>query len=269
MRVVSVGHALFAATIFALGVAGFLKGDFAAIWQQVPKAFPARGALVYLCAIVSLSCGAGLLFRRAAAPAARVLLVYLLVWLLLFKMPDAVRAPMVAVSWESCGETTVLVAASWVLYAWFAADWDRRRLSFAVAEAGVQIARVLYGLSMTAFGVAHFAYVQETASLVPAWLPSHAVWVYLTGSTYIAAGVAILTGVYGRLAAALSLLQIGMFTLLVWLPVVVTGSAKPDQWSETALSWALTAAAWVVADSYRKAGSHSSRSANDPPQTGF
>jgi uncharacterized membrane protein len=250
MRIASVGHAVFAATMIALGIFGMTQVDFTPTWAGVPKSVPVREALAYLCALVSLVTGIGLLWRRAAIVAARVLLIYLLVWLLLFRVPNIFRAPTALVTWWALGDTEVMAAGAWVLYAWFAGDRDGR-LSFAAGDRGLCIARLLYGLALIPFGVAHFTNLKDTAALVPGWLPWHVGWANFTGCAFIAAGVAVLIGVCARLAAVLSAFQLGLFTLLVWVPIVVAGP-NAFQWSEFLDSWALTAGGWLVADSYRE-----------------
>ena len=247
MRIASVSHAVFAATMIAIGIVGMLKGGFAPVWDPVPES---ASALAYLCALISLVTGIGLLWKRTAATAARVLLAYLLLWLLLSRLPGTLLSPTVDFWWAAC-KIAVMAAAAWVLYAWFATDWDRLRLGFATGDKGLRIARALYGLALLPFGLAHFLYLTNTVSLVPAWLPWPGFWAYFTGWAFIVAGVAVVINVYARLAAALSAIEIGMFTLLVWGPVVVAGPRSAFQWSETIVFAALTAGAWAVADSYR------------------
>ncbi|HEV7158729.1 MAG TPA: hypothetical protein VGN38_10275 [Caulobacteraceae bacterium] len=251
MRKARLAHWVFAATLIALGIMGLVSADLTGLWAPVPKAWPGRAALVWMCALVCLGAGAGLLWRGSAALAARVLLAWLLLWVLVFRVRVIVLAPGSMDTWENCAETVVVLAGAWTLYAGTANAWDRRHLGFAAGEPGLRIARTLFGASLIAFGAAHFAYLKETASLVPAWLPGHPGWAYFTGGAYIAAGVAIIAGVLARLAASLATLQIAGFTFLVWAPIAAAGHPSAFAWSETVISWTLTAAAWVIADSYR------------------
>ena len=243
MRLPSAGHAAFAATMVGLGVLGLVQQKFTVIWEPVPDHLPGRTALACVCAVVCLATGLGLLWQRTARASAAVLLGYQLLWMAVFRLPPLFHSIAVDVYWAAC-KTAVVLAAAWVLYIRFASG-------FAAGKWGLRVARGLYGAAMVPFGIAHFQYAKQTASLVPGWLPGHLAWAYVTGGAFVAAGLAVLAAVFARLAVTLSAVQMGLFLLLVWVPVVVRGGASAFQWSETIVSWVLTAAAWVVADSYR------------------
>jgi uncharacterized membrane protein len=236
--------------MMALGILGLVTGDFASVWQPVPKDIPAREALAYLCAFISLAAGAGLLLQRYTSIAVRVLLVYLLLWLLLLKAPDLFRAPAVEASWLGCGEIAVLVAGAWSLFACFSGNGNSNGNS---NGKGLRGAQLLFGVALIPLGLAHLVYAKETAQMVPGWLPAHLLWAYLTGATYLAAAAAVLIGKWAREAAALTALQMGLFTLLVWGPMLAANAKGAFQWGGALISLALAGGALAVADSYRGA----------------
>ena len=228
----------FAASMIAYGVHALVTRELAGIWGPVPKFVPAQPVLPWLVGAVMLACGAGLLSRRTTPLAARALLAWLLLWLVLARLAEAAMAPGVAGYWSGVGETLVVAAAALML----ARTGDRGRL----------VARVMVGLALIPFGLAHFVYLKETVSLVPAWLPAPRAWAMFTGGAYLAAAVAMLAGVCARVASVLAAVQIGGFTALVWLPVLASGMADASAWSESVISLALTAAACVIAEGLRR-----------------
>src|SRR6185312_5064925 len=135
MRIASIGHVVFAATLIAIGVMGLVRSDFAPIWQPVPKDIFARGALAYLCAIVALAVGFGIVWRSTAPLAARLLLAWLLLCMALFKIPALVRAPASQDSWSNAGESAVYLAAAGIFCTWFGMQL-RSRLNFRPARFG-------------------------------------------------------------------------------------------------------------------------------------
>ena len=99
--------------------------------------------------------------------------------------------------------------------------------------------------------VMDFVYLNETVVLIPGWLPWHVAWAYFTGAAFLAAGLALLSGVLARLAATLLVAQLAVFVFLIWVPMVAKGHISPFRWGEFVVTVTLAAAAWVVADSYR------------------
>jgi uncharacterized membrane protein len=239
----------FALGLIGLGVLSLVYRDFALQWQPVPASVPGREFLAYVSGAVLILSGAGLLSRRTARLSSGILLVYLLLWLLLLKLPHVVMAPQLEFNWLGFGEIAVIVAAGLVLFAGDRGQQESSKLKFATGESGMRIARLIFGLALIPVGLSHFVYAPQTIGFVPAWIPFRPAWAYLGGAGHIAAGLGVLFGVFPRLAALLEAGMIGVFTALVWVPLVVKTPTSQLNWTGLLISWTIGAAAWVVAGS--------------------
>ena len=237
---------LYAIGLLGLGVLALVFHDFALGWQPVPAWIPGRTALAYATGLLMLACGAGLLFRATAVWAARILLPYLILWLLL-KIPALFVAPGMEAVWLGFGEIVMLMSGGWIL--WAISDnaaWGSI-LAGITGNAGLARAQVAFGLAVLPVGLSHLVYIPETEGFVPAWLPAHTFWAYLTGAGQIACGLGILFRVLPRVAAWCEAGMISVFTLLVWMPMVVSKPGDRGAWTGFFISWIIGAAAWVVA----------------------
>jgi uncharacterized membrane protein len=247
-------RALFGSGMIGIAVVGFCYGDFASIWQGTPKWIPAptHVPIAYAASVLMLLAGIGLLIERSAAISARVLFFYLAVWALILRVPIVLTTPQIEVNWEGLSEGATMLAGAWVLFAGLAGSRGGVDSSIITGKRGTRAAQVLFGLAMLPLGLSHFAYAQHTAELVPAYLPYHTGWAYLTGAAHLAAGFGVLLGIVPRLAAKLEATMLTAFTILVWIPMIVAAPKEQGLWSEITVSWAISAAAWVVAASFAK-----------------
>jgi uncharacterized membrane protein len=240
-----------ALSMIALGVLGLIYGDVALVWQHLPiEHMPGARPVAYAFALIELAAGIGLLLRSAAKPASALLVAFMLVWVVLLKLPAVVVVPSMEATWLGFGEIAVILAGAWVLLACLLGDRGGV-LHYLAGRRGVRAARVLFALSLPMIGLSHFVYSEQTVALVPAWLPYPLGWAYVTGACSIATCLAVLFGVLPQLAARLEAAMLAIITALVWIPAIVATPTDRTAWTALAISAAIASGAWVVADSYR------------------
>lgn len=235
----SLGDVLLALCMMGLGIRGLVYGDFAGVWQQVPSTLPATGSFALVVALVELVAGLGLLIRRTATVASIVLVVFLLLWAVLLKLPAVVTAPGMEATWLGLAEITLMLAGAWTLMA-------------VRTGGGIRPAQWLLALSLVPIGLAHFFYAPQTIALIPSWLPWHLGWAYATGAASLFTAVAVLLGIWPRLAVVLEAGMLSVITLVIWLPGLVAAPGN-GTWTPFLMSSAIAAGAWAAAEGYRGA----------------
>ena len=242
-----------ARTLFAVGMIGtgilpLAYGYQVLAFQPVPAWVPSPHALGIVAGVLMIATGAGLLVERTARLSIRVLLPFLLLWTLT-RVPVVFSEPLREISWFAIGEVAVLAAGALVVFVQLAGLREGSALQVATAKHGLRAAQILLGPSLVTYGLSHFfEFRLRTISLVPAWLPLRPEWAYLVGAGQVACGLGVLFGVRPRLAAAAEAAMLSLFTVLVWVPAVVTRPALPSNWVEGVVTAALAGAVWVVAE---------------------
>jgi uncharacterized membrane protein YphA (DoxX/SURF4 family) len=232
-----------------LGLTGLVWGDFAVVWQPLWFKHLGESAWGYAVAMIPLLAGIAMQWQRFALRAALVLLVPYSAAILFFDLPRGFKDAGVYVAWYGLFENLALAAGAVIVCTFYA------QLKQAAAERLRKIARVIFGICLIYYGLAHHFYLANTTSMVPAWLPPNPTfWAYATAAGHVAAGIAIILGIYARLAAMLLAAMFIVFAILVHAPRIIMLSHTHMSWGENAVNIALIGAAWVVAASIPAAG---------------
>ncbi len=237
------GRNVYALGVMAIGTACLAFGEFDP-GQPVPDHLPARIALAYAVGAFMLLAAAALLWRRTAAWAAAALTLYFTLFVLILMNGRLLLTDYaVYVTYENIAMQLAIAAAALLIFA------STANLDPPLAARLTRIGRLAFGLCALIFGGAHFVYMNLTAPLVPKWLPPTQVfWGYATGVCFIAAGLALLSGLHARLAAILLTIMLASFGLLVNEPILLADHASHFNWTESAVNLAVLGASWVLAD---------------------
>lgn len=238
----NLGARVYGLAAIMLGIAGLIWGEFTLEWL-VPAKMPGRLALAYAVSALLIAGGVLINWRRLEAWGAG-LLTALCTLGLLFGLRGVALHPLVFDYYDPCSEYLALVTAGSIAWA-MSAKMD------AQLSSRIQlVSRVVFGLCLFVFAAAHFHWLANTESLVPKWLPpSQAFWAYATAFAAIAAGLALISGIWALLAARLLVLMWVIFGILVHTLQVLGDPTNHFKVEEFMLNLMLVGAAWIIADS--------------------
>lgn len=222
-----------------LGFQSLVRRDFISGWQPVPASFSAHGTLAVASAILVILFSAGMMTETYRRRASIGMATFLISWLIGLHVPLIVEQPMVLVQWLGATETSFVLAGTLIL----ARGPGHPVLGFDLRS----IARTIAGLSLLHFAACHFAYAQFTADMIPFWIPGRLFWVYATGTGYVLAGLAILSGIQATPAAWATAAMMGSFTFLVHIQRIIDSGGSAPAWKLMFATIALAGSAWVIA----------------------
>ena len=232
-RIAALARATIAGALAVLGAIGIAAMDFAFQWEPVPKDVPARAGLAVVAGLLEIV-PLGLLLRGGdPRMACRAVAAVFLAWTALH-LPDVIAHPASVGAWLGVAESGSMACAGLIGASGGASAVGRG--AFAA-----------FGLALMVFGLAHFAYAEFTASMIPAWLPQRVALAWFTGAAHFAAGVAVLLNVWRARAAALEALMMGCFVALVHVPRVLAQPASRMEWTMGLVALMLCGSALLVA----------------------
>lgn len=267
----ALGRSLFAVALMGFGVLCLIYRDFVHNLQpvdlHVPPTTPGYVPLALLSGGFLVVAGLATLLRHRTAP--RLLMavaIYLLIWIVVLQVPTAFLYPELLRSpwWVRTFEVLAMSGAAMMLTGALTTERSdpaepRRDVVVggdARAQRLMRVGRILFGISLPVFGVLHLIYGPGTARLIPSYYPVPLFLACFTGTAKIAAGLAIASGIFARLAAMLTALQYAIYVTTLHLPLqLIVRANDPQRPGMTSLfvAVAFCGAALVVAGTVPRA----------------
>jgi uncharacterized membrane protein len=226
-----VGRLFFAIAMVAFGVQDFLYTGYVKGLELTPEWAPAHTFWAYLDGGLLIVGGLCIATRmKVRAGAIMVAAVYFASVLLL-------RVPRLGLDLHDIGERTLLLEPLAIGCG-----------ALFIAAMFLPAARVLFGITMIIFGIAHVQIPTFIASLIPTWIPGAYFLSWFTGFAFIAAGVSMITRWQIRIASLLLGLMFFLWVVVLHAPRVAAHLHNGNEWNSLMVALACCGACWILAE---------------------
>jgi uncharacterized membrane protein len=249
---------LFGPLSFAIGMAIFSADHFVAaklVATIVPSWIPGHLFWAYFVGFAliaaALSLATSIRWRLAAA----FLGIMIFIFVLTIHIPNLLNAPHDKVRLTLLLRDLTLSAGA---------------LAFGVSQTGtnagfqsfksklITVTRIVIAISIAVFGVDHFldptfapGFPQEGPVIItmPAWIPGHVFWAYLTGAIFLGCALGLLSRRYARFAATILGITVLVLIMFVYIPLTVAkASDVANGLNYLAIHFALAGTAFLLAE---------------------
>ncbi|HLI96580.1 MAG TPA: hypothetical protein VKT72_10910 [Candidatus Baltobacteraceae bacterium] len=237
------GRYLFGAAALALGIASLaLHVQLVSAWT-----LPGRAVFLDVTAAVQIAGGIAILFGRSARLGAILLTAVYVLFACTF-VPEIFAQPRVYASWGDVFYALGLVVGA-------VAAYGQASPSAPEAARAANAAVIVFGLCNISYAIEQLEFFARTVSLVPKWIPfGGSFWTIVTTIAFALAGVSLIVRYKAFLASQLLALMLLIFGVTIWIPLMIAQPGQLGNWSEGLETFALAAAAWIVADFLVHAG---------------
>ena len=246
------GRVLFAFGLAGLGVLSLNYRSFALVWQPVPGPFPHRELLAVISGSILVVGGICMLLPRLARWATFGLTVFLSSWLPLQIGFNLWKTPSSSSAWTTLAETVILISGGWILFGPKMQAGNGTDLNADPVTRLNRRFQMAFALALPVISISHFVYAFSHPAKVPQWIPFYVGFAFLTGIAHAAAGVGILTRIASHLAASLEAIMIGLFALVLHLPLIALQPTNRLYWTTFFIATACSGGSFIVASSIPK-----------------
>ena len=251
-----VGRIFYGIAMAGMGLQTVYYQDFP--YFMLPPVHPGKAGMIILTlffGIVFTLAGACIIFRKKARQAALLFGGLLLLIFCFWHVPyEFIASPDYKLlgDWENAVKELALAGGALVIAGCFRGE-DKNaptRLLEKLGRPGV----ILFALPIIFFGILHFVYAKEAGGYIPSWIPGHLFWMYFCGAALLGSGIAILSRIQARLAAALLGVMIFTWFVILHTPKVIAAAPadRTGELSSAFLALAYCGIAFVIAGTTKK-----------------